>query len=104
MAAPAKAAAGMTGGKDAYDGAHNGASPAAPLGLQLVLAEMDVALLVLGDDPDVVGADKPQRVEVLDHLVIGFCCRLVRVGGDVNEDCFWLCHVVPLVPVTGRSS
>src|SRR5271166_5974396 len=88
---------------DANKGAYNGSAPAAALGRQLVLVEMDLALLVLGDHADVVGADETERVELLDDLIVGDCGRLVRIGADIDEDCLWLCHVVPPVVIAGRS-
>src|SRR5690242_15180756 len=79
--------------QNADEGAGGGAAPRAMPGGRLVLADMDLARVVLGDHGGVIGPDGIGRVEVLDDVVVVLRRRLVRVGADVDEDCFGFCHV-----------
>jgi hypothetical protein len=48
--------------------------------------DVDLPVVILGDDGGVVGADGAYGVEVLDHVVVGAGVDLARIRPDVDED------------------
>src|SRR5580704_12166336 len=65
--------------QDADHGTHRGSAPGPVPGGHLVLVDMYLARVVLGDHRGVVGTDRTSGVEVLDHLVVVSCRRLARI-------------------------
>src|SRR5208282_1242848 len=86
--------------QDADDGTDGGATPRPVPGGHLILVHVDLAGVVLGDHGGVVGADRADRMQVFDDVVVGSRGALAGVGADVNEYCVGLGHVVsPVVLV-----
>ena len=90
--------------QDADDRASDRATPAPVADGGLVLVDVDLAPVVLGDDDRVVRPDRLQRVQLLHQLVLAPGRRLVAIGADVEEDGLLLCHVVLLRTSTGYAS
>ena len=78
--------------QDADQCARPGTAPGAVAGRRLVLVDVDLALVVLGDHRGVVGADGAHGVEVLDDVVVGAGVDLAGVRPDVDEDAVCLRH------------
>src|ERR1700722_7801686 len=78
--------------QDAHQGTRGGAAPGALPGGGLVLVDVDLPLVVLGDHSGVIGAHGADRVEVLDDVVVGAGVDFAGVRPDVDEDAIGLRH------------